>query len=511
MIEHIRIDSPPLIKARQLLNLGRVNILTGRNSSGKSTILKVIASNPDYGITYHQTPELRSMLKNTVPPNYAEPSLAQFDEWIDFIVKDLENLIFFNSSKREIEGLIANAKNRASLRHYDVSNIASQFTNTILSLASNKEKAMILSPKRRLSYQAEATTSPQYESEALNSLSRLFFLKNQTPDSEERTIYDLVLDSFTKMTGMEFDIMVLPNALPLRIQLQFRRLNGLWISAQDEGLGLTELLTIILYSIDGDHQLLLLEEPESHLHPDFQRRLLSFLHSIEDKQFILSTHSPVFLNPTMVDRIYLSKFVDNEIKIEDDPKRSDALLQIGVLAIDNLTSDAVVISEGKTDIIIIEHIVRHLLGAPVNASISHVFLSGSMMAYFDPNPFAQIRNTFALLDCDPKNRDPQVKFIEACKCAGIKTAQLKRYSIENYYSLAALRAAFPKLISDAIQELDTSIPVWNQLADSVHDINWWKGELKSARRIPRILKNMAINDLKDTDLLSFCENIKSVL
>ncbi len=49
----------------------------------------------------------------------------------------------------------------------------------------------------------------------------------------------------------------------------------------------------------------------------------------------------------MVDRIYFCNYKDGEIIIDDNTSRAEALSQIGVLAIDNLTSDAVVIYRRK--------------------------------------------------------------------------------------------------------------------------------------------------------------------
>ena len=352
MIQHIQVDAPPLIKSQVLLNLGRVNILTGRNSSGKSTILKKISEKLACGITYHQTPELADALFATVPKNYSEPSLPQFQEWIAIIQKKLDGFTFFSTSEQQIRTLISQAKAESSMRRYSPT-MESQFPNIILSLAAPIDKVLLLSPKRRPPFQTEANTSPQFDYEAQNSLSRLFLLKNQASGTKEKTIYEEVLANFKSITGIEFEVEMPPQLLPLQARLRFRHPGGSWIAAQDDGLGLTELLSILLYSVDGDHNLLLLEEPENHLHPDFQRRLLSFLSSVEDKQFLITTHSPVFLNPTMIDRIYLSKYSEGEITIEDEPGRAKALSQIGVLAIDNFTSDAIILSEGKNDVIII--------------------------------------------------------------------------------------------------------------------------------------------------------------
>jgi hypothetical protein len=150
------------------------------------------------------------------------------------------------------------------------------------------------------------------------------------------------------------------------------------------------------------------------------------------------------------------------------------------------------------------------MGLQNGYSISHVFLAGSMMQYFDPTPFSQIRNTFALLDLDTGNTTAQDVFKSACKNAGILPAQLSRYSLENYYSLNAIRSTFKELVPAKLESLENAIPVWEQLSDPIHSANWWKGTLKSFRHIHSILENMTATDLEDTDLLEFCKTIKSI-
>lgn len=511
MIQHLRIDQPPLINSQTLLDLGRVNIVTGRNSSGKSTILRRILEKPDVGFTYRRSPETESKIRGQMP-NYSERhNQLDIDDWVVKILESLDGKTLFTSSEESAYRLVEQAKKSSDASGYGLDEIVLQIARALVSLTQEGGKPLLLSPKRRCPYETEPQPTGELDSEASGALSRLFYLKTQLPDSSGRKVFDNIFESFCDITGNEFDFQMLGKRHPVGIQLQFRRIGGSWIVAQNEGLGLTEVLSILLYSLDGTHQLLLIEEPENHLHPDFQRRLLSFLNSVEGRQFILTTHSPVFLNPTMVDRIYLCKYEGGEIKIRDHTSRMDALSDIGVLAIDNLTSDVVLITEGKNDIIVVEHIVRKWLSASPAASISPVFLAGSMMMYFDPTPFAENRNTFALLDRDTTNSSAQEVFLAACHNVSLNPTQLSRYCMENYYTLDALRATFGDLIPRQVKAFDDTIPPWKQLADAIHDENWWKGELKSARRISRIMNHMALSDLEGTDLLEFCKKIRSTI
>lgn len=492
------------------MNLGKVNIITGRNSSGKSTILRRIVESSDIGITYRPCPELESRIQHQIG-SYADPSPAEIKEWVKNVVSLLDGVVLFRTSQSKALELVNQAKQASSVKRFGLVDDAKRIANALVSLTVHGGTPLILSPKRRLPHETAAQPTMKLDSEAANALSRIFTLKNQLPDTEEKVIFDQIHSSFLDITGSEFDIQLFTDRPQPTIQLQFRRTNGPWISAQNEGLGLLEVLSIILYALDGDYQLLMIEEPENHLHPDLQRRLLSFLNSVQDRQFILSTHSPVFLNPALVDRIYFCRYNNGAITIDDNTKRAYALSEIGVLAVDNLTSDAVLITEGRTDFLVIDHIIRKWLSASSSSSISHVFLAGSMMMYFDPTPFAQVRNTFALIDLDTSNANAQKAFVTNCHNIGLVPMQLSRYCLENYYTLSAIRAAFGDMVPPQINAIDTNTPPWRQLADTAHSEEWWKGELKSARRITQILSSMTLSDLAGTDLLDFCNAIQAVL
>lgn len=510
MIQHLKIDFPPLLKFQVLLDLGRVNILTGRNSSGKSTVLRKILEKPDFGMTYEASDEIEAIVRGQIG-DYSTPSHDEVDTWVEKILDFLSGEIFFTSSKQEAHALVLEAKKLSQIIHYNLDSEALRIANALISIPSQVDAPVLLSPKRRLPTKTMAGSAQALDPEAALALSRLFFLNHQPSGSAERTVFDNIFTSFRNITGSEFEIQILPNEPPITLQLLFRRAGAAWIAAQNEGLGLAELLSILLYSLDGSYRLLLIEEPENHLHPDLQRKLLAFFNSVTARQFILSTHSPVFLNPTMVDRIYFCKYENSEIKIDDNTSRADALSNIGVLAIDNLTSDAVIITEGKTDQIFIDHIVMKWLDAPPSSSISYVFLAGSMMMYFDPTPFAQLRSTFALIDLDTSNASAQKAFMSACSSAGIVPTQLKRYCLENYYPLHSIQKVFGELVPSSTTSHDPMTPPWTQLADKLHDESWWKGELKSARRVTSILKHMTLKDLEETDLLQFCSKLKGVL
>ncbi|MGO9480257.1 MAG: AAA family ATPase, partial [Candidatus Kryptoniota bacterium] len=371
MIQHLRIDFPPVIKSQTLMELGRVNILTGRNSSGKSTVLRRIVEKPDIGITFHRSKEWESSISTLIYKNMP-PNVVNLGSFIDNVLRKLDGKIFLSIDGSQVYELLSEAKRFSPGGNMVGDHVITMITNMVTTHELPSNRVILLYPKRQLADYSNADAATGLDSMAKAALSRLFHLQNQPKDSKEKIVYESIFNNFYDITGKEFYIQTDPNKPQAAIQLLFRRVGGSWILSHNEGLGLAEVLTILLYSLDGNYQLIMIEEPENHLHPDLQRRLLSFLNSVEDRQYILSTHSPVFLNPTMADRIYLCRYGNGEIKIDDNTKRAEALTEIGVLAIDNLTSDAIIISEGKTDGEAINYIVKNWFDAPSGVSIIHV-------------------------------------------------------------------------------------------------------------------------------------------
>jgi Uncharacterized conserved protein len=502
-IQHLYVNKDPIIKDQWLHNLGKINALTGKNSSGKTTILKAILKKPIGGADFFINKDLFDRIKASFTRNSAE---AYFLNWLDLVQERLVGKIISANNIQEITEVLTTSQNDSSLRRYNIIDQLNRVTMQLIEFYSPEVKPILLSPKRRLSHYADAQANESLDEEAQNALSRLFFLKNQPLYESSHNLYEKIFDSFLEITGYKFDIEL--KIKSTTIQLRFKKGSGGWILAQDEGQGLSEILTMVLYALDGEFNLILIEEPENHLHPDFQKRMLSFLNTVEDRQFILSTHSTIFLNTSLTNKIYLARFKDDKIYIDDKTSRVEIFSEIGFWGTDNIVSDAIIITEGKNDHILMDYIFKHWYNIANTFSVSYVFLSGSMMAFFDPTPFAQLRNVFVLLDKDTKDKKPRDKFIKRCKSQNIFPTVLKRYSIENYYSFKGIKVVFKDLIKHQIIEIHKDIPLWEQLADADHSKQWWEGEVKSPQKMLPILKNMELKDIEGTDLDEFCKKIK---
>ena len=72
---------------------------------------------------------------------------------------------------------------------------------------------------------------------------------------------------------------------------------------KDECHGVLELLVLLANIYDDETQLLLIDEPELNLHPQYQAFILDEIRKTKTKRFILATHSPTFVRVEKLDDI----------------------------------------------------------------------------------------------------------------------------------------------------------------------------------------------------------------
>jgi hypothetical protein len=179
-------------------------------------------------------------------------------------------------------------------------------------------------------------------------LNYLFFAKNHDEAESPRKCFNKIAVGFREITS-GYDFGVFPLIENNQIELRFSWPGGNWVKADDCGLGLRDLLIMLYFGIASSHDVVLFEEPENHLHPEIQRRLVRFLRSHSEKQFFISTHSSVFLNTELADRVFTCRLLPDGVRVENTTNRAAVLTELGYSIADNLVSDLVVLCEGPKD------------------------------------------------------------------------------------------------------------------------------------------------------------------
>lgn len=196
---------------------------------------------------------------------------------------------------------------------------------------------------------AVAESDPEY-TQALEAIARL-----QAPilESLSHTLSTTLRDFLPEVRGVSVDVPRDSRSTALRRDVQIIVDDGTATDLRQKGDGVQSLaaLSLIRYgsqaSARAREQMLAVEEPEAHLHPDAIHQLRRVFQEISaHQQIVVTTHCPVLVNRLAVD--------SNIIVQSSNARPATSVREIrdvlGVRTSDNLASaDVVLIVEGESD------------------------------------------------------------------------------------------------------------------------------------------------------------------
>lgn len=495
MIKNLRIQDIKGLKRCDLLDLGRINVFCGKNNSGKSTILEGInsAKNRFSGTKFGEdaATSLYNSTANDLGLSSTDPKLGSYNAILKRNL--MSRNIWFSSEIDEFGNTVMEEYNKAynmTRKEHQEAQLKRAFGRLFPKIPST----VLLPPKRRLELTKSLNVSDVIGPDGTGILDYLFFAKNQEESTPDKNLYNKIGNAFRNISsGYSFDIFLrAANNLVLRFAYE----NSNWVNSGDCGIGLQDLLVILYFAIESKFEILLIEEPENHMHPEMQKKLLTFLKEQTTKQFFLSTHSNIFVNSAIVDRVFFTFFKDS-VQIDDATSSASILNDIGYSVTDNLVSDLIILVEGPYDKPVLEELIIKM-GLWGMYDIKIWPLGGDIMDQLDLTVFAQKYKIVALTDRDPKSDRTRRKFAENCNNLGIKVHRLERYSLENYFTLDALKQVFGTQISSTLTAIDPGIKLEDQIG-----LNTKKNNRKIARA-------MDLDHIRSTDLFEFLSEVESM-
>jgi len=497
MIKYIKLLNHKGIETLELRNLGQMNVICGKNNSGKSSILEAMSSKDHHAIGKQVDSSIKGLFE-PMSMQYGSPNPSQskkwFSEFIDGIIRD--NEIWYETDYELIIPRInSSMKQNPVLKSFDIKiyNFV-PLLDKFFGKKEHRELPFLIPPKRFISHKKPIITNEAIQSTGEGILNKLFYLKNQDLKSKDYLLYQSIYTEFEFVTSSNFNIIPKTNN---EIELFFKNDTSSWISSNDCGLGLSDALIIICLVYLTNSDTILLEEPENHLHAEYQRKLLDFLKRQNTKQFILATHSNIFLNPTILDSIIYTEYIGT-VKVSNETSRARIISSLGYSVSDNLAADIHILTEGISDVPILESLF-HWRGIDLKYNIKYWPLCGDMMINLDLDIISEKHTVVSLIDSDPQSNKVREEFKKTCKEKNIKCIQLERYAIENYFTIDAISKAFNSDLSQKIQKILPKKSLKNQLGFSVKSKNYI------------IIKHMTENDFHDTDLWDFVLEVEKTL
>lgn len=497
MIQHIKLNRYKGIETATLNNLGHINVICGKNNSGKSSILEAMTIRDSYGLGLYVNDSLKVLFK-PLTQGYSSPNPTQSEKWFSTLI-DIENHkneIWYDSDSKAIaQSLKVAMRQDHYMGRFDknIFKFETMLQNFFFNIVDDY-KPFLIPPKRSISFETPISTNANIEPTGEGIINRLFFLKNQDLKSSEYLTFKSIYDEFEFITDRNFNIVPKKDNI---IELKFNNAKDEWIPAKSCGLGLSDILIILglVYLAKGNTYLI--EEPENHLHAEYQKKLLDFFRRQKDKQFFLATHSNIFIDTNIVSKVIYTQF-DDKVSISDVTSRSVIISALGYSISDNLSSDLIILTEGPTDVPIIKEILSWK-GLDLQFNIKFWPLGGDVMNKLDLEVLAQDHSVIALIDSDPQSRVFREDFKNYCETLNIECHQLQRYAIENYLAIDAIKSVFTSQVPTHLLKLDHKKSIKNQLGFNIKSKNY------------QIIKRMSLEDFENTDLLRFCDRVEAIL
>lgn len=137
------------------------------------------------------------------------------------------------------------------------------------------------------------------------------------------------------------------------------------------GTGIGQVLAILYVALNSDHpRTILIDEPQSFLHPGAVRKLIEVLRENPQHQYILTTHSPTVISASRPSTITLVKQTDGVSDfIKIDPTANEQLrrylMEIGARLSDLFGADDVLWVEGPTEELCFPIILEKVANRPL--------------------------------------------------------------------------------------------------------------------------------------------------
>ncbi len=335
MIETIEISNFKNISNLKL-GLENLNVLVGSNNSGKSSILQAI----QFAISVAQTTNFENSRWNNKTKKL--PTSLTPEQLIYAPFRDVYSLAFGGKLKTEVKSAIQIEftekdtlnKTKVQIRKGKNKNIATEIHNKPIGelLRKIEEPFSIYVPGLAGIPSFEELKSPGIvrraaaRGDANNVFRNIIWLLNTNDDSWNSFVKD-VYDIFP-----DIEIIATFNHERdehLNVQIKY---SDKILPIDASGTGLLQILQILSYINIYKPKLLLLDEPDAHLHPNNQRKLARKLYELsveKNFQIIISTHSRHFLYE--LQPIAKINWINSGVLIDEDINIINVLMDIGAM------------------------------------------------------------------------------------------------------------------------------------------------------------------------------------